>query len=108
MNRRRFLESSGVLAAAGLVGGGQPEADTIGEPRETKVIALPNITIREYLCREARRITDRALSEYRSAADWRRLIPKKRKQFAEMMGLPAGDRPAVPVHVTGTVGGPAY
>lgn len=59
------------------------------------------MTIREYLCREAQRITQGALSEFTDADAWRRLIPDKRRQFMEMMGLhelpPAAEREPVPV-----------
>ncbi len=55
------------------------------------------MTIREYLCREAEKITARALSEYTDAETWRKLVGKKREQFMEMMGLeelpPPGERP---------------
>jgi cephalosporin-C deacetylase-like acetyl esterase len=65
------------------------------------------MTIREYLAREARRITDHALSEYGDAEDWRRLIPERRRQYRAMMGLedlPAQvQRPPLNVKVTGVV-----
>jgi cephalosporin-C deacetylase-like acetyl esterase len=70
------------------------------------------MTIREYLVREARRITDRALTEFTDAGAWQRLIPERRRQYAELMGvadLPApGERPPLNVRVTGVVERPAY
>jgi hypothetical protein len=70
------------------------------------------MTIREYLAREARRISDRSLSEYTDAADWRRLIPERRRQYMELMGLedlPSPDqRPPLNAKVTGVVERPGY
>jgi len=65
------------------------------------------MTIREYLCREARRITDRALSDFTDAETWRRLLPEKRAQYMAMMGLedlpPREDRPPTNPMVTGVL-----
>jgi dienelactone hydrolase len=70
------------------------------------------MTIRDYLSREARRITDRALTEYNDEAAWRALLPERQRQFREMMGVdalaPAQERPPVIVHVTGSVERQAY
>lgn len=70
------------------------------------------MTIRDYLTREARRISDGALSEYRDAAAWRRLLPERRRQFMAMMGLeelpPPDDRPPLNPKVTGVVERPGY
>jgi len=70
------------------------------------------MTIREYLSREAQRIADRSLSDFTHAEAWRRLIPEKRRQFAEMMGLmdlpPKPERPPLNPRVTGVVERPAY
>jgi cephalosporin-C deacetylase-like acetyl esterase len=70
------------------------------------------MTIRTYLSREARRISDRALSDYTDAATWRRLVPAKRHQFLEMMGLedlpPSEQRPPLNVKVTGVVERPQF
>jgi cephalosporin-C deacetylase-like acetyl esterase len=70
------------------------------------------VTIREYLAREARRISDQALSEYTDAAAWRRLIPERRRQYMEMMGLeelpPFDQRPPLNATVTGVVERPGY
>ncbi|MCS6860370.1 MAG: prolyl oligopeptidase family serine peptidase [Abditibacteriales bacterium] len=70
------------------------------------------MTIRDYLSRAARRITDGALSDFTDAAAWRRLIPEKRRQYLEMMGLedlpPPEERPPLNVKVTGVVERPQY
>lgn len=71
-----------------------------------------NMTIRDYLSREAQRITDRALSDFTDAAAWRRLMPEKRRQYLEMMGFddfpPYERRPPLNVKVTGVVERPKY
>jgi cephalosporin-C deacetylase-like acetyl esterase len=70
------------------------------------------MTIRDYLSREARRITDRSLAEFTDADAWKRLIPERRRQYREMMGLPelppADRRPPPVVQVTGVVDRPRY
>lgn len=71
------------------------------------------MTIRDYLSAEARRITDGALADFTDADAWKRLIPERRHQYREMMGLldlPTGDAPRPPlnVHVTGVVDRPHY
>ena len=50
---------------------------------------VPSGNIRDYLAREAQQITEHALADYPNAAAWRRLLPEKRRQFFEMMGLEA-------------------
>ncbi|HZO89958.1 MAG TPA: acetylxylan esterase [Chthonomonadaceae bacterium] len=70
------------------------------------------MTIREYLAREAQRITDRAVKEYTDAATWERLLPERRRRFREMLGLqalpPYEQRPPLNVTVTGVVERPHY
>lgn len=70
------------------------------------------MTIREYLAREARRITDRAWADCADDAAWRRRMSERRRQYMEMMGLddlpPADQRPPVSVHLTGVVERPRY
>jgi dienelactone hydrolase len=69
------------------------------------------MTIRDYLVREAGRITDGALAAYTDAETWRRLLPERRRQFREMLGLdrllPDGLPPPA-VTVTGVVERPDY
>ncbi len=70
------------------------------------------MTIREYLSREARRITDGALTDLTDAETFHRRRPERRRRFIEMMGLeqfpPYHERPALNVKVTGVVEKPAY
>jgi cephalosporin-C deacetylase-like acetyl esterase len=84
----------------------------VSPPYGTPYKETPAVTIREYLTREARRISDRALSDYTDAAAWRRLIPERRRQYMEMMGLealpPFDQRSPLNVKVTGVVERPGY
>lgn len=72
----------------------------------------PNLPIRDYLAREARRITEHALSDLKTAADFSQGIPQKRRQYMDMMGLAnlpaAKERPPVPYEITGVVDRPSY
>ena len=99
MNRREFLKVSAMAAGVGCHGLAPlplAEARPRTAPSRTRVTAKesPTVTIRDYLSREARRISDGALSEYPDAAAWRRLLPERRRQFASMMGLEALPPPA--------------
>jgi len=66
-----------------------------------------NLPIRDYLAREARRITDRALYDLKTPQEFTRRLPQRRRRFMEMMGLSdlpsANDRGAVPFNITGVV-----
>lgn len=113
MTRRELFE----LSAAGLAAGAALEAGPETSSGATRVgVDRPeepsSMTIRDYLSREARRITDAALRDFPSAEAWHERIPEKRRQFLEMMGLmelaPAERRPMVPVHVTGVLERPEY
>jgi cephalosporin-C deacetylase-like acetyl esterase len=70
------------------------------------------MTMRDYLSREARRITDRAHVDCADAAKWRVTSAERRRQFLDMMGLEAmpsyDSRPPLNVRVTGVVERPAY
>src|SRR5687768_10956225 len=72
----------------------------------------PNLPIREYLVREARRITDNALGDLKTAGEIKGLIADRRRQYLDMMGLAdlaaADARPPVPYKITGVVERPAY
>ena len=46
-----------------------------------------NLTIRDYLSREAGRITENALADLKTAAEFQRAIPQRRRRYMEMMGL---------------------
>jgi cephalosporin-C deacetylase-like acetyl esterase len=71
-----------------------------------------NVSIRDYLCREARRITNDSLSELKTAAEFTRSLGARRQRFMDMMGLgdlqPAGQRAPVPFTVTGVLERPGY
>lgn len=113
VNRRKFVRASAICAGFGITAAIAPRlwaADRSVVPKRTALVPLheePNMTIRDYLSREARRITDNALRDFGSAVAWRKLISEKRRQFAEMMGLDnlscARERQRVPVTVTGIV-----
>src|SRR5579871_4205483 len=70
------------------------------------------MTIRDYLSREARRITDRAHADCADTARWRESRVERQRQFMEMMGLedlpPVERRPPLNVKITGVVERPAY
>jgi dienelactone hydrolase len=70
------------------------------------------MTIREYLSREARRITERARADCADVVRWRESRSERQRQFLEMLGLddmPAADRrPPLNTRVTGVVERPAY
>lgn len=70
------------------------------------------MTIRDYLDREAQRITGSSLADVHDEATWRQLLPERRRQFLEMMGMEAfplyDQRPPLNVKVTGVVTRPTY
>ena len=47
----------------------------------------PNLPIRDYLVREARRITETALADMKTSAGFNRAVAEKRRRFVGMMGL---------------------
>lgn len=111
-SRRGFLRRGVTLAGlAPFASGplGRVLAQTTGSAGPGPSVSSrhpPTTNIRDYLSREALRITERALTEYPDAATWRRLQPEKRRQFIEMLGLDQWwtdrrDPPAVTI--TGTV-----
>lgn len=110
MNRRDFFKISAATAGVGLLSRNYSAdaAPSAVIPHKENV----TMTIRDYLSREARRITDRALSDFTDAAAWRRLLPEKRRQYLEMMGFeefpPYEQRPPLNVKVTGVVERPKY
>ena len=71
-----------------------------------------SVSIREYLSREGRKITNSALSEYTDPATFHRIIAERRRRYWEMMGF--WDYPASPqrtplnVKITGVVDRPKY
>lgn len=82
-------------------------------PRPAQSVPVaPTLSIREYLSREARQITSRALADFTSAADFERQLARKRREYLDMMGvtslLAPENRTPVPFTVTGIVERPAY
>ena len=113
LSRRELLAAGAATVVAGTPARGQsrtrsaPRAAGSKPPQQA-----PNLPIRDYLVREARRITDTALADYRTSARFAGMVAGKRRQFMDMMGLadlpgPNG-RGAVPYHVTGVIERPAY
>jgi cephalosporin-C deacetylase-like acetyl esterase len=118
MNRREFLHwtASATATAAGAASAVSLVAEACAAERRSRDAVhsrwIASIPIRDYLSREAKRITEGALQDYPSAAVWRQLQPEKRRQFFEMMGLEAWtrnpQRTPPPVTVTGVVDRPNY
>jgi cephalosporin-C deacetylase-like acetyl esterase len=112
MDRRQFIQTSAV-AAAGIIAAPSGHARAQGaDPSRwhpTSTVKEPiTMTIRDYLCREARGISDNALSGLTDAAAWARLIPERRRQYMEMMNLhdlppDKEDRPPLNPRLTGTL-----
>src|SRR3954447_19137897 len=107
---RRELLTAGAAVAAGL--GGRTASAAVLQPEAARGARArppqaPNLPIRDYLVREARRITDGAAADLKSAATFNRLVPHRRRQFMDMMGLadvpPAKSRAPVPFEITGVV-----
>jgi cephalosporin-C deacetylase-like acetyl esterase len=105
MNRRQFLQLASVpplLASA-------PVSSLAAKMPPTRVQSrcVPGGSIRDYLTRAALGITRNALADCHSASAWRRLVPTRRRQFLEMMGLAdlpeLASRPSLNVTVTGVV-----
>ena len=116
-NRREFLKAGVVTAGTGLAGltPAQTSAPRAASPAARDSAPAKrafSISIREYLSREARRITDHALADFKDAATWRRLLPERRRQYMEMMGLEnllaKSQRPPLNVKITGVVERPQY
>ncbi|MFQ6134001.1 MAG: alpha/beta hydrolase family protein, partial [Armatimonadota bacterium] len=110
MDRRHFLKASAAAGAVALLP--QDRRVAAAGPRPRAARAAPTkepmcMDMRSYLCREARRISDEALSDFTDAAAWRRLLPEKRRQYAEMMCLhelpPQAERPPLNPKVTGVL-----
>lgn len=102
MRRRRFLQ----LGAVGACGGAWLVAPRL--PAQTPATeGETRMDVRTYLCRVARRLSDSTLSDFTDAAAHTRLLPGKRRQFMDMMGLgelpPAEERTPPAVTVTGVL-----
>jgi cephalosporin-C deacetylase-like acetyl esterase len=74
--------------------------------------ASSTLSIREYLSREARKMTNSALADYTDAATFHRLLPERRRQFMEMMGVwdlpPYAERTPLNTKVTGVINRPRF
>ena len=115
LTRRDLLVASFASVAAAV-----PRRTASASPRATRQIAqsirrtrtthLPNLPIREYLAREARRITDNSLAGLETAANFKLRMPERRRQYRDMMGIPdlATPRAPVPFKVTGVVERSSY
>lgn len=109
MKRRDFFKAGAVVAGTAASGGGCASVSGPGggspAGRVEPGVGHGNLTIRDYLSREAGRITNRAPDDTPPAAE-------RRRQFMEMMGLQdfpwAARREPPPVHLAGVVQRPAY
>jgi cephalosporin-C deacetylase-like acetyl esterase len=121
LSRRELLTAGAASLVIGLprrarsepTGASAPIPQAGAAPLERKRPSHPpNLPIREYLVREARRITDNALGDLQTAADFKRRIPARRRQYMDMMGLAdlaaTHARAPVPYKITGVVERPAY
>ncbi|MBL9171553.1 MAG: acetylxylan esterase [Verrucomicrobiales bacterium] len=117
MNRRKFLRSGALLgglaplATASLL---PVPTSAWAYPSQVRRVAsrqVPSTNIRDYLSREAQKITDGALADLPNPTALRRLLPQKRRQYFEMMGLDEEclqRRMPPTVTVTGVVERPNY
>lgn len=109
LSRRELLAGTAAFAAGlGTSVRATPRRDPRGVQAARGAAPHPaNLPIRDYLVREAQRITDGALADFKTPADVTRLLPERRRRFMDMMGLadlpPADARPPVPIDVTGVI-----
>jgi dienelactone hydrolase len=113
LSRRELLAAGAASIGLSTVDlDAEPLALAQPQPSASKRTSYPpNLPIREYLCREARRITDQALAGLTTRAEFASQIPDRRRRFVDMMGLTdllTKERGPVPVHMTGVVDRPAY
>lgn len=112
MNRRSFLRTGTTIGGLASFAGGAlthllplTSAGAASPPRVASRL-IPSGNIRDHLSREAERITGQALADYTSAKAWQRLLPQKRRQYFEMMGLETWrteQHEPPPVTVTGVI-----
>ena len=107
MNRRNFLRTGAMMGGLAPFAGRMMThpAEAATTPTVSSVL-VPSGNIRDYLSREAQLITGHALADFPNAAAWKSLVPGKRRQFIEMMGLESwwtDHREPPPVTVTGVV-----
>lgn len=113
LSRRELLAAGAASFFSGTqLRGHGPAASPVNTAPQSAPAAAhpPNLPVREYLVREARRITDNALSGLTTPAAFKKTIPERRRHFVELLGLTAylKDRPPVPYEITGVVERPAY
>ena len=121
MNRRHFLRRSALLAGFGAgwsslqPGTGSAWLSSAHAATHPEAAPhsrwVPSSNIRDYLSREAGRITDAALRDLPSPRAWQASRPTRHRQFLEMMGLDdwwTDRRDPPPVKVTGVLERDAY
>jgi cephalosporin-C deacetylase-like acetyl esterase len=111
LSRRELLAGGAASIVAGL-----PAHAAAARPAQSRQpvslgpsrsVHPPNFPIRDYLIREAQRITDSALADLKTPAEFKKRIPERRRLYMEMMGLTdlpaAKDRPSVAFRRTGVL-----
>ena len=96
LSRRELLAAGAASAASALPAlPNTTEQSTQSKrvvPPAAQTLPASNLPIRDYLAREARRITDNALVDVKTPEEFNRRLPQRRRRFMEMMGL--SDLPA--------------
>ncbi|HAM73916.1 MAG TPA: hypothetical protein DCM86_19985 [Verrucomicrobiales bacterium] len=93
MSRRGFLRAGALMGTLppllGLPGSGLvlPSSASAAFPAPVRSRLVPSGNIRDYLSREAGRITDRALPAPLRGVAWDRGAAERRREFREMMGI---------------------
>lgn len=115
LSRRELLTAGAACVAARFPAAAErAQAAQAAAPASVpaRTVFPPNLPVREYLSREARRITDSALSGLSTQEAFARAMPERRRRYLDMMGLPtlgdARQRGPVPYEVTGVVERPSY
>jgi cephalosporin-C deacetylase-like acetyl esterase len=117
LSRRQLLSAGAVSVVSGTTVRGRSRPRQAGLPPSSASARPaphpPNLPIRDYLSREAARITDASLGDLQTPDAFRQRIPERRRRFLDMMGIeaPADRQPAarmVPYEITGVVDRAAY
>lgn len=110
MQRRDFLQLASLPLAATALRGLGPARAAAASPDQVPVVHsrwVPSANIRDHLSHEARRITEGALSDCRSARAWEESLDSRRRRFLDMMGLldlpELKERTPLQPTITGTV-----
>jgi hypothetical protein len=91
LSRRELLAAGAVSAASALPA--RPNTTEQGTqskpavPPAAQTLPASNPPIRDYLARDARRITDNALVDLKTPDESNRRLPQRRRRFMEIMGL---------------------